>query len=121
MFFPQADGAEERGHVAFFARGVDEAPGGEGGGVEGAEAAPRDEEGEDERPRGPEDLQAEGDGDGVGGFDDVGGEDEEVGYVGEDVAEDDEGEGGVDDAGEVAGGVFEFGGYVVDLFRVLVS
>lgn len=43
------------------------------------------------------------------------GQHEEVGYVGEDVAEDYEGEGGVDYAGEVAGRVLELGGYVVDL------
>ena len=115
VLFPQPNGPEEGRHVALLPRGVDEAARGEGCGVEGAEAAPRDEEGEDESARGAEDLQSEGDGDGVGGLDDVGGEDEEVGYVGEDVAEDDEGEGGVDDAREVAGGVLELGGYVVDL------
>lgn len=60
-------------------------------------------------------MGAEGYGDGVGGFDDGGGEDEEVGYVGEDVAQDDKGEGGVDDAGKIACGVLELGGHVVDL------
>lgn len=63
-------------------------------------------------------MASESDGYGVGGLDDAGGEDEEVGYVCEDVAQDDEGKRGVDDAGEVSGGVLEFGGYIVDLVGV---
>ncbi|OSS47955.1 hypothetical protein B5807_06592 [Epicoccum nigrum] len=115
VLLAQPDGAEERRHVALLPRGVDEPPGSERRGVERAEAASRDEEGEDQGASRAEDLEPEGDGDGVGGLDDVGGEDEEVGDVGEDVAEDHEGERGVDDAGEVAGGVLEFGGYVAHI------
>lgn len=60
-------------------------------------------------------MVAEGYGDGVGGLDDGRGEDEEVGDVGEEIAEDDEGKGGVYDAREVAGWVLEFGGDIVNL------
>lgn len=57
----------------------------------------------------------EGDGDGGGVGDGGEGEDEEVGDVGEEVGDDHEGHGGVDDAGEVAVGVQELAGYVVGL------
>lgn len=60
-------------------------------------------------------MRTECDCDGVGGLDDGGRQNEEVGDVGEDVAEDDEREGRVDYAGEVSGGVLELSGYVVDL------
>src|SRR5690242_2837958 len=69
----ESNGAEEAGHVAFLSCGVDQAARGEGGGVEGAEAAAGDEEGEDEGADGAEHLAAKGDGDGVGGLDHVGG------------------------------------------------
>lgn len=64
-------------------------------------------------------MRSKSHGDGVGGFDDGGREDEEVGYVGEDVAEDDEGEGCVDNAGEILGGVLELGSHVVDLMLLV--
>lgn len=115
MRFAQSNRSEEGWQVAFFAGCVDQAPGCEGCCIECAEAGSRDEEGENERANGAEDLAAESHGDGVGGLDDVRGQHEEVGYVGEDVAENYEGEGGVDYAGEVAGGVFELGRYIVDL------
>ena len=44
-----------------------------------------------------------------------GGEHEDVGYVGEEVGEDYEGHGGMDDAREGVGRVEEFAGYVVCL------
>lgn len=53
---------------------------------------------------------------GVGGVNYCGWEDEEVGDVGEEVGYYYEGEGGVDYAWEIAGGVYEFACYVVDLF-----
>jgi hypothetical protein len=110
-----ADAAEDGGEEAFVAGGVDEAAGGEGGGVEGAKAGGADGEGEGEGAEGAEDGVPEGDGDGGGVGDGGEGEDEEVGDIGEEVGEDDEGHGGVDDAGEVAVGVEEFARNVVCL------
>ena len=53
-----------------------------------------------------------------GGGDGGGREDEDVGCVGENVGDDDEGHGGVDYAWEDVGGVEEFTGYVVCLVRL---
>lgn len=103
-----ADGAEDGREETFLAGGVDEAAAREGGDVQGAEAAGRDHQGEDEGAGGADDARAEGDGDGVGGSDRFGGEDEGVGEGGEEVGENDEGHGGVDDAGEVPCWVPEF-------------
>ena len=58
---------------------------------------------------------------GCGGGDGGGREHEDVGCVGEHVGEDYEGHGGVDYAGEDAGWVEEFAGYVVCLWEGLVS
>lgn len=60
-------------------------------------------------------MRAKGDGDCVGRLDDGGGENQEVGDVGKDIAEYDERERGVDNAGKVAGGVLEFSCDIVDL------
>ena len=60
-----ADSAEEAGQEAFLAGGVDEPPAGECRGVEGAETACADGQGEDEGAGGAEDDGAEMDGDGV--------------------------------------------------------
>lgn len=76
---------EEGGDVAFFSGAVDEAAGGEGCRVEGAEAGAGDCESEEDGAEGSEDGGAEGDGDGVGGVDYAVREDEDVGEVGEEV------------------------------------
>ena len=115
MSLAQPNATENARHVALLARCVHESSASKGCSVQSAETGPGYEEREDQRADGAEDLRAECDGDGVGGLDYVRGKDEEVGYVCQDVAEDDEGERGVNYAGEVARGVFEFGGYVVDL------
>jgi len=110
-----ADAAEDFGEETFLAGGVDEAAGGEGCGVEGAEAGGADGEGEGEGAEGAENGVPEGDGDGGGVGDGGEGEDEEVGDVGEEVGENDEGHGGVDYAGEVPVGMEKFAGHVVCL------
>lgn len=110
-----ADAAEEGRDVALFPGDVDEAAAGEGCAVEGSEAGGADDEGEDEGADWAEDLGAEHDGYGVAGVDGGEGEDEEVGYIGEDVADYYEGHGRVDYPGEVAAWVAEFADYVVCL------
>jgi hypothetical protein len=83
--------------------------------VECAKATPAYSECEDSRACAARDLLAEGNGDGVAAVYDRDREDEVVAEIGEDVGDDYDGEGCVDDAGEVAGVVYEFAGYVVDL------
>ena len=109
------DPPQRRRQEAFLSSGVDEPSGGEGCGVESAEAGRGDDEGEEERAQRAEDPRAEGDGDCVGGGDEGEREHEDVGDVGEQVGGDDEGHGGVDDAGEIAGRVEEFAGDEVGL------
>ena len=109
--------AERAGQEALLAGGVDEAARGEGRGVEGAEAGEGDGNGEGEGAEGPEDGEAELHGDRVGGGDGGGGEDEDVGHVGEEVGQDHERHRGVDDAGEVARGADELADDIKGLFR----
>ena len=117
----EADVAEEGGDVAFSSGGVDEAAGGEGGGVEGAEAGARDGEGQQEGADGAEDGGAEGDGHGVRGVDYFVWQDEDVAEVCEEVGEDYEGEAGVDCAWEVAGRVDHFAHDVVGVVPAVVG
>ena len=108
--------AEHAGQEALLAGGVDEPAGGEGRGVEGAEAGEGDGDGEAEGAQGAEDGGAELHRDRVRRGDGRGGEDEDVGDVGEEVGQDDERHRGVDDAGEVARGADELADDVVGLF-----
>lgn len=111
--------AEEGGEIAFFSGDVNEPTAGKGRGVQGAEATCADDQGENERTNRAEDFGAELDGDGVATFYRVEREHEEVGDIGEDVREDDERHGGMNDAWQVLTWVQELADDVVrlDQFR----
>lgn len=110
-----ANAPKELRNVAFLAGNVDEAAACEGRGVESTEAGGTDNEGEDQRANGAKDFGAENDGHGIGRVNSVQGKDEEVSNVGQDVAQNDEGHGCVNDPWKVSTGIAKFTNHIIGL------
>ncbi|KAI7506242.1 hypothetical protein KC367_g1 [Hortaea werneckii] len=93
----ETDGAEEGGDVVFPAGAVDEAAGGEGDGL------------------------AESDSDSVGAVDDVGGEDEDIGEVGEEVGNDDHRQRGMNNPWKVLARSFHLADDIIRIIPAIES
>ncbi len=110
---------EYTGEEAFFPSSVYQPATRESGGIQSAETACGDNQGEDEGADAAKNDGTEMDSYGVRGRDDGGGEDEDVGDGGGEVGDDDEWHGRVYDSGEVSVWMKEFANNVISIIPAI--